>query len=267
LVATIKGSIQDTLDDENAKFTQVGLDTSIFVNSVPKSGTHLLRNILRMFVPARQHYDFDFVQVPNLHVHGRAFDPLRPTLSSGHLIFTEEAVKTLGKTKHLLLVRDPYDWVLARTRFLLSDEFQQENLAYLKSGTMELGALLNFVILGMYQKSASLMDMYMHNALGWIGTSAMIVRYEELKDAANDLNSKRADEYFQALFDHIGRERPDDWRERVRIGADPAQSRTARQNLTIAAVYDIPKELPDAQKLVIEACAPGLREALGYGKR
>jgi hypothetical protein len=266
LVAVIKG-IQDTLDDENAKFEQTSLTQSLFVNSVPKSGTHLLRNILRMFVPARQHYAFDFVQVPNLHIHGRAFDPQRPTLSSGHLIFSEESVAALGSaTRHLVLVRDPYDWVLARTRFLLSDEFQQDNLLYLKEGKVGLGELLNLVILGIYQKSPSLMDMYMHNALAWIGTSAKIVRFEDLKEAANDLGSKRSERYFQEIFDHLEREMPEDWRERVRIGADPAQSRTARQNLNVAKAYDIPKALPDAQKLIIDACAPGLRAALGYGK-
>ena len=52
----------DTLDDENLKFVQQPLQHPLFLNSVPKSGTHLLRNIIRMFVPVEQQYKEQFVQ-------------------------------------------------------------------------------------------------------------------------------------------------------------------------------------------------------------
>lgn len=263
MAAVIKG-IQDTLDDENEKFAQTPLDHPIFINSVPKSGTHLIRNIVRMFVPVGQHYDFDFIQIPNLHIHARAFDPARPTLSVGHLLFADVSTQALGKARQVILVRDPYDWVLARTRFFLSDEFQQENLLHLKQGRIELEALLNMMIVGIHQKAPSIVDIYMHNAVSWLGTSAMLVRYEELKVHANDLESPASDAYFKKIFDHLEIARPDDWRERVRIGADPRQSRTARQNLTPAAIYDIPNELPAAQKRLVDVFAPGLRSILGY---
>ena len=64
----------DTIDEENAKFTQVSLSRSVFLNSLPKSGSHLLRNILRMFVPVDQVYGPQFVQFPNLNQHLGAFD-------------------------------------------------------------------------------------------------------------------------------------------------------------------------------------------------
>ena len=43
----------DTLDEENLKFEQQPLGHSLFLNSVPKCGSHLLRNVVRMFVPVK----------------------------------------------------------------------------------------------------------------------------------------------------------------------------------------------------------------------
>ena len=52
----------DTLDEENLKFEQRRLPHPLFLNSVPKCGSHLLRNIIRMFVPVDQHYNAQFIQ-------------------------------------------------------------------------------------------------------------------------------------------------------------------------------------------------------------
>src|SRR3546814_6190983 len=71
----------DTLDDENRRFAQAPLRQPVFLNSVPKSGSHLLRNIVRMFVPVEQQYGRDFIQWANLQQHRVAFDPARPMLS------------------------------------------------------------------------------------------------------------------------------------------------------------------------------------------
>jgi hypothetical protein len=59
---------------------------------------------------------------------------------------------------------------------------------------------------------------------------------------------------------------PTDWRERVLIGADRRQSATARENLN-AVEAELPDELPEAQKRLVNYAAPGLRELLGYGPR
>ena len=264
MAAFIKG-IKDTLDAENAKFSQAELRNPLFLNSVPKGGTHLIRNILRMFVPVDQHYSRDFVQIPNMHMHMQAFDAAKPMLSCGHLLFADVSVRAIGKaTRHIVLVRDPYDWVLARTRFHLSDEFQQANLMHLKDGTMGLEELLNLMIVGIHQKSPSVLDIYMHNAVAWTGTAAFMIKFEDLRDAVADLDSKRSAAFFDDLFAAAGLDKPEDWKDRVRTGANPAQSRTARQNLNLAGGYDIPNELPAAQKRLLDVTAPGVRAILGY---
>lgn len=79
------------------------------------------------------------------------------------------------------------------------------------------------------------------------------------------LDTRQAELYFAALFDACGIEMPDDWRKRVEIGADRRQSATARENLEGAV--DLPDELPEMQKRLVDYAAPGLRGLLGYGPR
>ena len=72
----------DTLDEENAKFDQVPLKQPLFLNSVPKCGSHLLRNIMRMFVPVEHQYSLQFIQHQILREHLGAFRT-RGTSSAG----------------------------------------------------------------------------------------------------------------------------------------------------------------------------------------
>lgn len=250
----------DTLDEENRKFEQVPLTRPLFLNSVPKCGSHLLRNILRMFVPVNQHYAVQFIQHQFLHEHIGAFADPRNFLSWGHLMFNDSAAVAVGNARHVLLVRDPYDWVLARARFFISDEFQGFEL--LKEGSLAIEAILNMMIVGIQEKAPPMAALFTYNAVAWLGT-AHLVRYEELLAAVKDVESDDADRYFAALFTACGVERPDDWRERVRIGSDRKQSGTARENLTGVGV-DLPKELPELQKRMVDYAAAGLREILGY---
>jgi hypothetical protein len=251
----------DTLNEENRKFVQRPLEHPLFLNSVPKCGSHLLRNIVRMFVPVEQQYSVQFVQHQIIMEHLGAFSDERNFLSWGHLMFGDVTAVAVGRTPQILLVRDPYDWTIARARFFLSDEFEGHQL--LKEGTLTVDALLNMMILGVHEKVIPLAAMFTYNAVAWLGTGAHLIHYEDLLAAVKDLDGDSADRFFANLFKACGIDRPDDWRERVRIGSDRKQSGTARENLTGVGV-NFPSELPDLQKRMIEMVAPGLRELLGY---
>ncbi len=254
----------DTLNEENRKFQQTPLTQPVFLNSVPKSGSHLLRNIFRMFVPVEQQYHEQFIQWPNLEEHAHAFNKDSCYLSWGHLLFSDASVMRLKHARKILLVRDPYSWVLARTRFFLSDEFSG-NIDHIKNGVLTVEELLNLMIMGVYQKAPSMQEIFNLNACAWIGTGVYLVRYEQLVENVRDLDSARAQTYFHALFEAGGITVPEDWRERVRVGSDRKQSGTARENLSGKAdEIAIPKELPDAQKRLVDLQAPGLRAFLGY---
>lgn len=261
VIASVITGERDTLDAVGARFDRAALRQNLFLNSVPKSGTHLIRNIIRMFVPEDQQFHKTYIQIPNLHLCAEAFRSPTARVSWGHLLFSDESVLALRGARHIVLIRDPYDWVLARARFFLSDEFNG-NLNHIKNGAVTSEEALNMMILGVHQKSPGLLDIYTHNAVAWMGTSAVLVRYEDIVSAVNDLGSRAAETFFSNLLDACGLDMPDDWRERVEAGSDRRQSRTARENLTIGV--DIPDVLPDTQKRLVDFCAPGLRALLGY---
>jgi hypothetical protein len=171
------------------------------------------------------------------------------------------AAVAVGRTRQIILVRDPYDWVLARARFFISDEFKGFEL--LKEGSLTIEAILNMMIFGIQEKAPPLASMITYHAIGWLGTGARLVRYEELIAALKGLESKEAEEYFRTLLAVGDIDLPADWRERVRIGSDPKQSGTARENLSVAGV-EMPSQLPDLQKRMVDFAAPGLRAFFGY---
>ena len=253
----------DTLNDLNANFVQAPLRIPAFLNSVPKCGTHLMRNIVRMFVPVGQQYHAMFIQHPVLRQHLAAFSTQKPYLSWGHLLFSDDAAIALREVRHTVLVRDPYDWVLARARFFLSDNFRG-SLEHLKSGRVAVDEVMNMMILGIHEKAPNLQEIFLYNAVGWLGTKAEIVHFEDLLANLKDLESDAAEAYFASLLAKCGVDAlPADWRERVRVGSDRKQSGTARENLEGPA-FDIPDELPEIQKKLVDHTAPGLRALLGY---
>lgn len=260
----IIGGISDTLNTHVAKFDQAPLAQPVMINSIPKGGTHLLRNILRMFVPVAQHHDRDFVQFPNMHLHLDAFDPYAPKLSAAHLLFSDQSVANVRTARHLLLVRDPYDWVLARARFFVSDAFRQDNLAHLKSGIFSPEVLMNMMIFGIHQKAPALIDTYTHNVIAWLGTGVHMIRYEDILAALKDLDAPESEAFFRGVLDASGIAVPADWRERVRVGSDRKLSRTARENLVLPDGIAFPDSLPEAQRRLVDIHAPGLRALLGY---
>lgn len=253
----------DNLNELNPGFEQSPLTMPVFLNSVPKCGTHLMRNIVRMFVPVEQQYHNAFIQIPILRQHIGAFDPSHPKLSWGHLLFSDEAAIALRNVRHIVLIRDPYDWVLARARFFLSDTFRG-SLEHVKGGRATVADVLNMMIFGIHEKAPSLQEIFMHNAVSWLGTEVIVVRFEDLIRYVTDLDSDGAESYFNELLVNCGVERvPADWRERVRVGSDREQSGTARENLQ-GDITGVPDELPETQKRLVDYAAPGLREILGY---
>jgi hypothetical protein len=256
----------DTLDAETVRFHPTPLQQPLFLNSIPKSGSHLLRNILRMFVPVEQQYREQFIQWPNIRQHLKAFDSRRSYMSFGHLFFTDGPAIELAHVRKILLFRDPYDWVLSRARFYLSDEFQGE-LEHLKDSRINVNDLLTLMIFGVRTVVPSLSHMYELNVVAWLASDVFPVRYEDVLQHVESINTPEAETYFFALLEACGiAPTPENWRERVTAGADRRQSATARENLTGIRVQ-VPDVLPEMHQRLIEYAAPGLRSILGYADR
>src|SRR5262245_48884791 len=193
----------DNLNELNRHYPQAPLRVPVFLNSVPKCGTHLLRNIVRMFVPVEQQYHKGYVQHAVLREHVAAFNPATPKLSWGHLFFSDAAAVVLHETRKVLLVRDPYAWVLARARFFLSDTFQG-SVEHLKGGRVTGDEVLNMMLFGVHEKMPTLQEIYLHNAVSWLGTDVALLRYEELADALAQIESPRGESYFRELLARCG---------------------------------------------------------------
>lgn len=252
----------DNLNELNLNFKQEPLTQHLFLNSVPKSGSHLLKNIVRMFVPVEQQYQVDFIQYPTLKKHHKVFLNKTPLLSWGHMLFTDAPAILLKDIKHVLLVRDPYDWVLARTRFFLSENFQY-NLEDLKYGRTSTEDFMNMMIFGLHNRFPNMREIFEINAVQWLGTSAKVIKYEDIIKHLKNLDSAETKLFFKNLLGFADIDLPDDWKERVLIGSDRKQSGTARENLNLKG-QDIPAELPDIQKQLVDYYCPGLRKLLGY---
>ena len=253
----------DSLNELNSQFSQQPLNVPVFLNSVPKCGTHLIKNIFRMFVPVEQQYHKTFIQYPVLRQHLGAFSESAPFLSWGHLLYSDESAIALKNIRQLVIVRDPYDWVLARARFFLSDSFQG-SMEHLKNGKVTIEQMLNMMIFGIYQKAPTLNEIYTHNAVAWLGTGIKLVKYEDIVRNLKRLDSPEAELFFTDLLSVLDLPSlPEDWRERVRVGSDRKQSGTSRENLS-GIDLQIPDQLPDMQKHLVEYAAPGLRRILGY---
>ena len=254
----------DNLNELNANFTQQRLLEPVFLNSVPKCGTHLVRNIMRMFVPVDQQYHQAFIQHAILREHQVAFSEAMPHLSWGHLLFSDEAAIVLRHVHHIVQVRDPYDWVLARTRFFLSDTFQG-SLEHLKGSNVSIDEVINMMIFGIHGKAPSLKEIFTHNAVSWSGTKIRLLRFEELLHHVINIDTDEAESFFATLLNDCAIETlPEDWRERVRGGSDRQQSGTARENLVGGGKSEVPDQLSDVQKELVNYAAPGLRKILGY---
>lgn len=260
-VAIIR-SKPDTLGPEVRKFAQAPLRQTAFLNSVPKCGTHLLRNIVRMFVPTEQHYDREFIQVQNLQQHIGALNPGRPQFSVGHLLFADISLMALKHANQVVLVRDPYDYVLARARFSLSDQLDHPELNPLKNGAVSVEQMMNLMIFGIPGKGPALREAFTFHAVAWLGTGAHLVRYEDIVAHLKDLEALAAETYFRDLLAKFGIALTDDWRARVRVGSARGHSATSREKLSVGMT--LPEVLPDDQKRAVDFMAPGLRELLGY---
>ncbi len=252
----------DNLDAIGKQFARARLQQPVLLNAIPKSGTHLIRNIMRMFVDQSQHWPGEFIQHAILRQSLPAFSQTSPHISWGHLLFSDEASVALRDVRHIVLVRDPYSWVLARARFYLSDEFQG-NLNHIKGGAAPLSDILNMMILGVHGRVPSLLDIYTFNAVAWMNDRTTLVRYEDIVENVQDIGSSRAETFFAELLAKCGIDLPADWRDKVEAGADRRESRTASENLTYTGP-EVPRVLPEQQKKTLDFHAPGLRPLLGY---
>jgi hypothetical protein len=264
------GLIQEMVEKTSA-FQKEEVHNNVFLNSMGKAGTHLVKNILMAFLPEHQLKNFYKIDSGNYAI---AYDPnkgpMEPFFSKnehavfwGHLPCFFETEDCVRDCRHIILVRDPYTYVLAKERFLLSKQTQND---VVKKAAEKSKNILKEIILGGLGPVPPLRQVYDQYVM-WLGSGAKFVRYEDVVSSINNIDSPEAEVFFSDFFDFIGMESlPKDWKDRIKIGSDAAFSPTHRQNLTYKNFSGFPykKELDQEYKDLIDYTCPNLRAILGY---
>src|SRR3546814_8142240 len=109
---------------------------------------------MRMFVPLEDHFKVQFIQWGNLFQCLEAFKAENKMLSWGHLLFSDASAVEAAPARKIVFVRDPYTWVLARARFMVSDQFG-DNATLVKHEELSVDTLINLMIFGRSEEHTS----------------------------------------------------------------------------------------------------------------
>lgn len=247
------------------KFESTPLTQKIFLNSVPKCGTMLLRNIVLMFTGVDEFYE-PMLSTTNM-------DPLltcpEVKFFYGHVNCTPDSRAILSKFKHLVLVRDPYDYVAAYARFFYSEQLSTESELgkYIQLYKLTFDDVVPFVINGWNLRGEdhpNIRDQFILNALLWLNDRVMLVKYEDIVANLRDLQSPQADQFFTDILSFLCIPKPEDWRTRVIAGSDRAISSTSSEKIESNSPGLERKGLNNFEKNIVNIVAPNLRSILGY---
>ncbi|WP_269530717.1 sulfotransferase domain-containing protein [Algiphilus aromaticivorans] len=174
--------------------TRAGSTTNrpIIVNSIPKSGTHLLMQVARA-LPNTPYYGAFIAQTPSISLRMRTDKEICRKLSSvvpgevvgAHLHHSEPVRETLTALNavHLMIVRDPVDILLSEAHYLgsmnrfhrMAREFkglgEEQRIQMALHGSKQVPSL--------FPEFPNRINPY----LGWLrDPSVMVVRYEDIND-------------------------------------------------------------------------------------
>lgn len=255
------------IESIRAKFSAIDAMPAAFLNSVPKCGTMLVRNIFRMFWDAKKTI-LPFADAGSIYPMSQQARPDQ-MFFCGHVDFSPFSGTSLRGMKKIILVRHPEDYCLSYARFILSKEAQERSALFKVIGDHQLsfGEIVRLTITGFHYQNdmiPSVQAQFVSKALAWCDHETYLVRYEDLVFALRDMESEAAGKIFGGIFEFLQIPLPDDWRLRVTAGAAKGLSTTHPKNLTFtSSLEDRTTLLPDERRL-LNVVAPGLCEALGY---
>lgn len=252
-------------------FEKNQLSHHVLLNSVSKSGAHLLKNIYMMFVDEESIAGFfsSALMPHDISEKARSLKDVRVFKDSekfsmmwSHLPCSPHVEEIFQNVKKILLVRDPYDWVLARRRWLCSKE-----VANNKSESLNFnGDIIKQLIYG--TETVRPLRSFYEDIIAWLNPSVELLRYEDLIQHINNIDTEEAKNFFSNLLSWAGiTELPDDWKQRIKLSSDKKYSPTHRSNLNICSFTVAMTEnetLHDSYKKLIDFSNPNLRKILGY---
>lgn len=233
-------------------------DVPIVLNSVPKSGTNLVRNMILHFVGKEQ--------TCPVAVTGETFEEISGYLNQkkysfyyGHLFKDNQTYLQLRNTKLVLLMRDPVSYLPSLARWAFHPSKPWGDISEIIQNTnMPFHEVVSYSItgVGMRFRIPSVKEMFLKNLIEWMDSATILLKYEDIIRHLKKIDSQEAEIYFFNIFHKLGISIPDDWKNRILAGANPENSPTFFRGNK--------EKLTENHLKIIESVAPGLRNLLGY---
>jgi hypothetical protein len=251
------GKIDEALSLSLDRYGRIGVRGRWFINSHPKSGTHLLRNILLHFNTPEIYRDILFYDSI-----GPALDKPDPDqIYMGHIPYPIFAGHPSRPMRTVLLLRHPGAIALALARAFYDRNSTRPDHLYMREHdsfeTIVCKVVTGYECKG--QEFGSLASSLSEFCLDWLGEVDFVMRFEtitlmlRLRDAALLT-------YFApslgAMFESV----PNDAAQRIRAGASAAISATYSR--TAASAYDALRP-DDVYRLLPSAEAQRLQSITG----
>lgn len=220
---------------------EMKLASPVVVCCVPKSGTILLRNILKSILGDNLVIPSDsFIRPLASSEYLLALPRLTNRVYVGHIEYSENLAKKLASIPKIVLMRDPRDYVISFTHFMDQlakgasesqkdwyDKYWSKKAWDEKLSTMIFG--LNTPMEAPWKVYPSVFSRYLNYALRWSGPNTLVVRYEDLIGAKFGGNDKTVINTMKSIMDFIGLKIDEAALEqRIVQGTDPIKSKTFR---------------------------------------
>jgi tetratricopeptide (TPR) repeat protein len=247
------------------------LPSAVVVCSIPKSGTILLRNILKsilgdnLVIPSNS-----FRRALATSEYLLALPRLTNLVYVGHIEYSEDLAKKLSSIPKIALIRDPRDYVVSYAHFmdrLAKDAEGVQKEWYEKYWSKkEWDEKLSSLIFGFNTRHVrkiypSVFDSYVNYAIKWSGPNTLIVRYEDIIGTKFGGNDKTVIKTLKSIMDFVGVQIDDETlARRIAQGSDPAKSDTFR----FGGKGNWRQEFKPHHVTQMKAVGPALLSTLGY---
>ena len=252
------------------RFVPVPPSGRVVLNSLPKSGTVLLRNIFLHFfgTEASEQATLEPGKIENFQTFEDLFKREKVFLTTHLPLYPQSSVffRSMGDARMVVLIRDPLENSYSLARHLMrpgQHRFNKLSKYILETGT-PFEEVVYYCIRGYGMGGGSVegvVTRYTHY-VAWAGLGAKLVKYEDLLRAGRDLDADHAKAFFHDIADFLRFSLPENWQNRVREAFAPEKSWTYTYIDPAAEKY--PKQSFFSELLAAEA-GP-LLKFLGYDR-
>jgi hypothetical protein len=259
----------------SGQFAPVPRRHNVFINTLPRSGTHLLSNLMTGFLGFASTYPslisnrINAIPGPTTLDHS-FFTNLRPTLNQyglhyGHIRWTPSAAVFLKSFKTIQLIRDPYSQIISLASLFLEPYSRVNGPVgyYVQKNKLNLFDVVKLLLHGSdeHPHISSAQQIIQETSVQWLSAGHHVLRFEDLISAVKNVDGAGAKDFFAAIFDAIETPLPDDWKRRVATLSAFELSHTIASKTNKLSWGDI----PEALKFAIRNELAMVRKQLGYG--